>query len=199
MPNDNEIVYKEIPGHFGYRVGTDGSVWSRRQAGQIKGQKGRGGSYLTDEWRQLSPNTDKLRRKHVHLPVKDKVTGKTKYPAVFVHRLVLLTFVGPCPYGMECCHYDGNPSNNNLVNLRWDTRKENRKDQLRHGTYPRGVGNANARLTEEIVLKMRQEYAEGGTSFEKIGEKYGVHFVTAWEAIKGRKWKHVQNSGVANV
>lgn len=51
-----------------------------------------------------------------------------------VHKLVLQAFVGPRPPGMECRHMDGNPTNNALSNLRWGTRKENMRDQLRHGT-----------------------------------------------------------------
>lgn len=51
-----------------------------------------------------------------------------------VHRLVLEAFVGPCPEGMECCHGPGGPSDNRLENLRWDTRVENARDQVRHGT-----------------------------------------------------------------
>ena len=43
----------------------------------------------------------------------------------YVHRLVLVTFVGPRPEGMECLHLDGDPGNNNLPNLRWGTHKEN--------------------------------------------------------------------------
>jgi hypothetical protein len=52
-----------------------------------------------------------------------------------VHRLVLVAFVGPCPDGMEGCHYDGDPSNNALSNLRWDTRSANTYDRVRHGTH----------------------------------------------------------------
>lgn len=52
-----------------------------------------------------------------------------------VHRLVLEAFVGPCPEGMEACHWDGDPTNNRLENLRWDTRSENHRDAARHGTH----------------------------------------------------------------
>lgn len=52
-----------------------------------------------------------------------------------VHALVLTAFVGPCPPGQECCHRDGDPSNNALSNLRWDTRNENHRDAVRHGTH----------------------------------------------------------------
>lgn len=43
----------------------------------------------------------------------------------FVHRLVLETFVGACPEGMEGSHIDGNKENNNLHNLNWESRTDN--------------------------------------------------------------------------
>ncbi len=52
-----------------------------------------------------------------------------------VHGLVLTTFVGPKPTGLEACHGDGNPTNNALSNLRWDTRSSNQIDSVRHGTH----------------------------------------------------------------
>jgi len=52
-----------------------------------------------------------------------------------VHRLVLEAFVGPCPDDMEGCHKDGDPSNNYLGNLRWDTSSNNTYDQIKIGTH----------------------------------------------------------------
>jgi hypothetical protein len=59
-----------------------------------------------------------------------------------VHRLVLEAFIGPCPEGMECCHWDDDPSNNHLSNLRWGTRSDNKYDLVRNGRHPQ------ARLTQ---------------------------------------------------
>lgn len=53
----------------------------------------------------------------------------------YVHKVVLETFVGPCPSGLEALHRDGNPTNNQLGNLRWGTRGENILDAVRHGTH----------------------------------------------------------------
>lgn len=53
-----------------------------------------------------------------------------------VHRLVLETFVGPCPDGMECRHVDGNQMNNWLSNLKWGTSQENAEDRVRQGRVP---------------------------------------------------------------
>lgn len=36
---------------------------------------------------------------------------------------------------MECCHNDGNPSNNIVENLRWDTHSGNMMDRTLHGTH----------------------------------------------------------------
>lgn len=51
-----------------------------------------------------------------------------------VHHLVLSAFVGPRPSGTECCHNNGNPVDNRLVNLRWDTHRSNCMDMQVHGT-----------------------------------------------------------------
>lgn len=52
-----------------------------------------------------------------------------------IHSLVLAAFVGPRPPGMEGCHDDGDPDNNALTNLRWDTHSSNMRDKVKHGTH----------------------------------------------------------------
>lgn len=53
----------------------------------------------------------------------------------YLHRLVLEAFVGPSPEGMEACHENGVRGDNRPENLRWDTRTENVKDAIKHGTH----------------------------------------------------------------
>lgn len=50
-----------------------------------------------------------------------------------VHRLVLESFIGRCPPEKEARHADGDRGNNYLGNLRWDTRRANALDTVRHG------------------------------------------------------------------
>lgn len=52
-----------------------------------------------------------------------------------VHQLVLESFVGPRPEGMQACHGDGVGTHNHLGNLRWDSISENQFDRVRHGTH----------------------------------------------------------------
>lgn len=79
--------------------------------------------------------------------------GGRKYP-VLVHRLVLSSFVGPCPDGMECCHLDDDPSNNQLDNLRWDTRSANQRDVIKNGNHHK---------VNKTHCPQRHEYDEANT------------------------------------
>ncbi|WP_074133292.1 NUMOD4 motif-containing HNH endonuclease [Mycolicibacterium houstonense] len=56
---------------------------------------------------------------------------------LLIHRLVLLAFVGPCPDGHEALHFDDDPNNNRLHNLRWGSRSENSRDCIRNGGHPK--------------------------------------------------------------
>ena len=76
-----------------------------------------------------------LSRDHMQLALYRDTKMKMKY----VHRLVLEAFVGPCPEGMEACHNDGNPSNNHVNNLRWDTQSENMNDRVKHGSHHQAI------------------------------------------------------------
>lgn len=55
-----------------------------------------------------------------------------------VHQLVMRAFVGPCPPGMVVCHSDGDNKNNRLENLRFDSRGNNSRDAVKHGTHYQG-------------------------------------------------------------
>jgi hypothetical protein len=55
------------------------------------------------------------------------------YHRLRVHRAVLEAFVGPCPQGMVACHYDDDPRNNRVTNLRWATYADNSLDATRNG------------------------------------------------------------------
>lgn len=78
--------------------------------------------------------------------------------ATTVHRLVLETFVGLCPDSMEACHNNGIRDDNRLGNLRWDTRKNNQRDRIKHGTDSKGKNNPmyGKTHTEEARKKISQ-------------------------------------------
>lgn len=109
----------------------------------------------------------------------------------FVHRLVLEAFVGHCPEGLECCHKDGDKTNNRRGNLRWDTKASNIADRERHGTTARGERGGMAKLTERDVREIRRRYAVGGVTKTALGLKYGVSGTNVTDVINRRTWAHV--------
>lgn len=90
-----------------------------------------GGGLACLRGRILKPTPGRDRR----LTVKLSVDGITK--TRLIHHLVLKAFRGPRPLGLQGCHNNGNPVDNRLANLRWDTAVENMQDALRHGTNAR--------------------------------------------------------------
>lgn len=104
----------------------------------------------------------------------------------YIHRLVLETFIGPCPKGMECLHKDGNRANNKLNNLRWGTRSENVWDSIKHKTY-RGA----RKLTEQQVIQIKFLRTNQGKTCKELAVKFGVDSETIRDIINGRSWKSV--------
>ena len=91
-----------------------------------KGGNDRTAGRLASAWKRLSACPNSSGHMHVNL-FRD---GRNHLVAV--HRIVLEAFVGPCPEGMEGCHYpDADKRNNALANLRWDAQAENAKDRYR--------------------------------------------------------------------
>lgn len=109
-----------------------------------------------------------------------------------VHRLVLASFVGPCPPRMQGCHGDGCRSNNSLQNLRWDTAKNNHADKILHGTAQRGTHNALSMLDEAMVKAIR---TWGEPDAFWVG-KTGLSKHTIQAARTGNSWKHVMTPPV---
>jgi len=187
MPaSDSTVEYREIPGHPGYRVGDDGSVWSCK--GPTYEKPGRGIRWiLTDRWNLLWLNVKP--GKHSYARVGLLREGRLKH--MLVHRLVLEAFVGPCPEGMECRHLDGDPTNNRLSNLCWGTKMENHADRVTHGTDFRGARCPLARLTEEDVRNIRAQHRGKYGEHVRLAKIFNVSPSTIACVARGATWKEI--------
>jgi hypothetical protein len=110
--------------------------------------------------------------------------------AVYVHRLVLEAFAGPCPPGMEACHGPGGPDDNRWPEsgLHWGTPEENNTaDKLRDGTLLRGEQIATSKLTATAVLEIRQALARGEQQ-QVIAARYGVRDSLISRIKTGKRW-----------
>lgn len=108
----------------------------------------------------------------------------------YVHRLVLESFVGECPEGMEGCHNDGDKSNNRLGNLRWDTHIENNADKLKHGTGNKGEKHGKAKLLDSQVLEIKKLLALN-VSQREIAKMFGICSTNVSHINSGQSWSHI--------
>ena len=159
---------RPIPGWSRYFADEDGNIYSVRRRTYCK---------------LLNPAPNSMGRLVVTL----YKNGPRK--TVLVHRLILETFVGPCPPGMEACHNDGDPLNNRLDNLRWDTHTANFADAIRHGTSNQGERHGMAKLTADQVRAIRKE---SGTQRE-IAKKYGVSQRAIYGIKSRRDWAWLED------
>lgn len=175
------VRYLLVKGFPGYCVGDDGSVWSCKVQGHA--------NLYRQKWKKLSPGRY-CKSGHVHVNL--SINGKRTFFAV--HRLILETFVGPCPPGMQCCHSpDRNPKNNRLDNLRWDTPKANSEDAVRDGTIIacRGQTNGNSKLTNEQVWEIRRLYATGKWQQRPLAKKFKVSQTLVGMIVRREVWWHI--------
>lgn len=117
----------------------------------------------------------------------------------YLHRLVLLTFVGPCPPKMECCHKNGDNTDNRRANLRYGTPVSNNADKKRHGTHIEGSLQGSSVLTEKLVVRIRNTYAKGSTSCKQLAEEYGVYPQTIHNVLTRKTWKHVGGADCSQI
>ena len=144
----------------------------------------------------LISNMGRKNRRGRILPNKGLVWVRDRGPTK-IAVLVLELFVGPCPDGMECCHYDDNPLNNALSNLRWDTHKSNMQDRNRNGKGNENKINGEncycAKLTDDLVMEARRLHLLDPKLWTsvRLAEMMEVSQRAMWKALNRKSWKHI--------
>jgi|WetSurMetagenome_2_1015567.scaffolds.fasta_scaffold306511_2 hypothetical protein len=176
--NPNVEQWKEIPGYSGYEVSDHGRVRSFWTNGRY--------SHISPHFRILNHQVNS-KGYHV-LSLGNKARTKR------VHRFVLLAFVGPCPDKCECRHLDGNPKNNHLPNLRWDTRSNNLLDKRKHGTLNswdrHGIKNPRCKLSNANVIKIRAMH-QLGHSQRELSDIFSVSKSLIQLIVRQKIWTHL--------
>jgi hypothetical protein len=162
--DNTAIEWRPVPTHPGYSVNA---------YGEIRGPSGQ----------TLRP----MRAHRGHLYVLTPLPRRPR--KLYVHRAVLLAFMGPPPAGQEGRHLDGDPEHNHLSNLAWGTPLQNAADKERHGRQPKGERSVTAKLTEAQVREIRGLH--GTASLRQLAARYGVSHTAIRRAALGIKWRSV--------
>jgi hypothetical protein len=190
-----QVEYRDVPGFPGYRVGSNGTVWSKRKQFMIRGEGGRivgAREGMVDSWHQLKLTVNRFGKSKIPYQtvcLRNCQAGVRR--AVPVHRLVLEVFVGMRPAGLVCCHGNGNSLDNRLENLRWDTSRSNGQDAVKHGTTRRGEAHRCARLTVDQVREIRR-LSQCGKSNRFLAELYSMSISGIKGIVYFRTWRHVK-------
>lgn len=171
----NPEIWKDIPGFEGqYQASTFGRIRSVDHFVRVV-PHGVESTRLV-KGRVLRPGKQ---YKSGHLSV---VLGRA-YGSIPVHTAVALTFIGPRPDGMDVCHNDGNPENNHVENLRYDTRTDNILDVYRTGKRWRKLSLKDIKEIDWLL--------KTGMTGHEIAQSFGVSD-TLVSAIKNRRYKSCQ-------
>jgi hypothetical protein len=177
----------------GCRSGDGRAFYEVSDLGRVRSLPRKGGNNRLYGGRVLTP----FRRKDRHIEVQ-LCRGNHRYMSA-VHRLVLMSFIGPPPPGQEACHNNGQAADCRLGNLRWDTHAANMADMVIHGTSRTGERHWNARLTDDNVREIRRLWGSEGQpghrhnrwsghtwSQAALGQRFGVNRSAISQIVNGK-------------
>lgn len=130
---------------------------------------------------------------HISIPQKNSkgyLRVNIGHTLKLVHRLVAEKYIPNPENKPQVNHIDGNKSNNSVENLEWCTNMENRKHAIENGLHLCGDQCSYSKLTEEIVLEIRQIK---NPNFNELSLKYNIKKNTLRDAYKGRTWKQLKS------
>lgn len=107
-----------------------------------------------------------------------------------IHRLVLLTFIGPAPPGKQCCHNNGIPDDNRLENLRWDTASANQLERFCHGYKPYNC--KRVRRSDGVEFESACEAAR--QTFDSVSTHSQISACCRgdFESARGYSWSYIE-------
>lgn len=108
------------------------------------------------------------------------------------HRYSYTLNKGPIDEGLFVCHSCDNPMCVNPDHLWLGTPLDNARDAMTKGRICMGERAPKAKLTGEIVKRMRDMHYIDGVKQNVLAEMFGVSNPVAHYAITGKTWKHIK-------
>lgn len=126
-----------------------------------------------------------------YLQVCVSLGSRSNKKLIRLHDAIASTFVEGYKDGLVVNHKDGNKRNNEIKNLEWTTIRENNIHAIKHNLIPKGIDRSFAKVTREIVKKIRDEYKTGNYFQRELAEKYGVSISTISAIVRMKRFKDI--------
>lgn len=178
--------WRDIPGYEGlYQISSHGRA---RSCDRVVVSNNRWKDcQFTWRGREITGRLDKDGYRKLTLSKEGKVTH------MFAHRAVALAFIGEPPEGRsQVAHWDGDPANNQVGNLRWASAADNARDKVRHGRTADQFGERHSqnKFRNEDILAIRAEPQYRGVN-RALAKRYAVHEQTIGKIRLGHRWPHL--------
>ena len=116
--------------------------------------------------------------KNNYLSVSISMGSRYNTKSMLVHRLVAETFIPNPENKPVITHIDGNTINNNVNNLKWTTRKENRQHLINMGLElnEKGSLSCNSKLSPNEISYCRKMYQPRSKLYgcNALAKRFGV-------------------------
>jgi hypothetical protein len=109
----------------------------------------------------------------------------------YLHKIVALAFIGPCPPGKEVNHIDTIKTHNWYTNLEYLTHKGNEEHAVKNNLKAFGERNGNSKLTVKKVKEIRRLCARGVPQ-KDVAAKFGVYPQAVKLAVERKTWRRVK-------
>lgn len=164
---------KSIPGFSRYFASSDGRIFNVRSGAEVVGAKNRYG-YV----KHTLIDDDKRKR------------------SVTAHTVIALAFFGARPNGFDVCHMNGIRHDNKAENLRYDTKKGNAADRIKHGTHMEAERTPAAKLSNSQALEVVRLLREKKMTQQNIAALVGVSQSAVCNIARGRSWRSITGGSV---
>ena len=117
--------------------------------------------------------------------------GKTE--TIKVHRIIAQTFLLNEFNKSDVNHINGIKTDNSVINLEWNTRKENVQHAHKNLTWNKAKGStiAQSKLTEKKVLEIRLKFKPRVYTRIKLAKEYNVSEACIKDILYKRTWNHL--------
>jgi len=95
------------------------------------------------------------------------------------------------PKEMYVLHRCDNPSCVNPEHLFLGTHLDNIADMVKKGRASRGADRPTAKLSEQDVLTIRDQYSKGDITQKELGQQYNVEPTTIGQIVRRKTWTHI--------
>lgn len=116
---------------------------------------------------------------------------------VMAHRFAYELCIGPIPNKMIVCHSCDNTFCCNPAHLWIGTNAENSADMIAKGRQAKGAKQGRHihpelnKLTADMVVEIRNRYANGGITQGQLAKEYGVGRDQISRIVNRNRWAHI--------